>query len=85
MSALHFYPSVAEAAAPPRGSRWAAAGFLALWRSATALRRQASRPRVDATAEANRVRAIAMDIRHSDPRFAEDLFAAADRHEQLHG
>ena len=38
-----------------------------------------------AAAEANRVRNLAMDYMRHDPRFAADLFAAADRHEELHG
>lgn len=40
---------------------------------------------ISATAEANRVRNLAMDYMRHDPRFAADLFAAADRHEELHG
>lgn len=40
---------------------------------------------VSATAEANRVRNLALDYMRHDPRFAADLFAAADRHEELHG
>ena len=31
--------------------------------------------------EANRVREMAYDYLHTDPGFADDLFAAADRHE----
>ncbi len=31
--------------------------------------------------EAEQVRAMAMDLLDSDPAFAQDLFAAADRHE----
>jgi hypothetical protein len=38
-----------------------------------------------AAVEANRVRNLAMDCMRHDPRFAADLFAAADRHEDLHG
>lgn len=38
-----------------------------------------------AAVEANRVRNLAMDYMRHDPRFAADLFAAADRHEELHG
>jgi hypothetical protein len=37
-----------------------------------------------ATAEANRVRNLAMGYMRHDPRFAADLFAAADRHEEQH-
>lgn len=35
--------------------------------------------------EANNVRAMAFAQMKTDPGFAADLFAAADRHEQLHG
>lgn len=85
MSTLHFHPTATEVWAAPRASRRAAGLLTALWHLAAALRRSLSRPAADATAEANHVRAIALDIRRSDPRFADDLFAAADRHERLHG
>ena len=85
MNTLPFHPYAPRTSAAPRGSRWAATVFLTLWRLARSMHGHASRPQVDATAEANHVRAIAMEIRRSDPRFADDLFAAADRHEQLHG
>jgi len=39
----------------------------------------------NATAEANAVRELALQVRRQDPRFADDLFAAADRHERLYG
>lgn len=39
----------------------------------------------NATAEANAVRELALQARRHDPRFADDLFAAADRHERLNG
>ena len=35
----------------------------------------------DRTAEANRVRLFANEMMSQDPRFAADLYAAADRHE----
>jgi hypothetical protein len=35
--------------------------------------------------EANRVRQMATTYLRTDPGFAEDLFAAADRHERAHG
>lgn len=38
-------------------------------------------PLEDRTAEAQRVREYAESVRSHDPRFAADLFAAADRHE----
>jgi hypothetical protein len=36
-----------------------------------------------ATLQANRVRALARRYVHHDPHFAADLFAAADRHEEV--
>lgn len=44
-----------------------------------------ARKEASAFVEANRVRNLAMDYMRHDPRFAADLFAAADRHEALHG
>ena len=38
----------------------------------------------DAVREAQNVREMALSFSHSDPRFAADLFAAADRHEHPH-
>lgn len=37
----------------------------------------------DGVREACKVRALAEKVRATDPRFAADLFAAADRHERL--
>lgn len=39
----------------------------------------------DPVREAASVRAMADAIRNSDPHFAADLYAAADRHEELYG
>lgn len=38
----------------------------------------------DPVREAAAVRAMADEVRNSDPDFAADLYAAADRHEQLY-
>jgi len=65
----------------PRGSVWAAQAALALgdaWRRLFTLRTQAPRTR---SQEAEALRAYALSIRQSDPGFAADLYAAADRHE----
>jgi hypothetical protein len=73
-------PGVAKVAAP-RGAEWAARAVLGLWR---ALARQ---PRAGAIAddgvsrEVARVRALARHHQATDPGFAADLLAAADRHE----
>lgn len=67
----------------PRGARWVAALVARLWNGIAAL--AASRPlpaRAD-TGDAAALRAYASRIARHDPRYAADLFAAADRHEQL--
>jgi len=43
----------------------------------------ALRPARSRTEEANEVRAVAARMRRSDPGFAADLYAAADRHDGL--
>jgi len=64
----------------PRGALWAARAASALWRVV------ARQPRVRSAAEAAArdvamVRAMARHYLASDPGFAADLMAAADRHE----
>jgi hypothetical protein len=51
-----------------------------VWRDPLGLPVQPPRPH-DRAREAARVRAFATTVRQTDPRFADDLFAAADRHE----
>ena len=68
----------------PRGSSWAAQAFTGLlsWfeqHSRTGQQRQAQADRVT---EASAVREYAQRYARHDPRFAADLLAAADRHEQ---
>jgi len=68
----------------PRGAAWAAQAAAALLRAIakwTAPRAQVSVP----TVEAAQVRALARSYLNSDPGFAADLFAAADRHESTDG
>ncbi len=65
----------------PRGSVWAAQAALALGDALHRLftrRPRAARSRGE---EAESLRAYALSIRQSDPGFAADLYAAADRHE----
>jgi hypothetical protein len=45
-------------------------------------RRPAPAQARDRVREAAEVRDMAMKVQRSDPRFADDLFAAADRHER---
>ncbi|MBX3643065.1 MAG: hypothetical protein KF720_08340 [Rubrivivax sp.] len=71
----------------PLGSRFIAWLFLAAGRVLDLL---SSRPAPvqrgsDAAQEAQAVRELALEYQRVDPRFAADLFAAADRHERLHG
>ena len=68
----------------PRGAAWAAQAATALLRAIarwTAPRAQVKAPMF----EAAQVRALAWSYMNSDPGFAADLFAAADRHESTHG
>jgi hypothetical protein len=72
----------------PRGAIWAARGAVAIW---TALSRwladkplQVRSAAVEAAVEAARVRALARRHANTDPGFAADLMAAADRHEAQH-
>jgi hypothetical protein len=90
MTALRNFPDAPMArlqAQPfePRGSRYAALVFLALWRSLAAIGRSAGRRRPHPAEEARQVRELARSYRDTDPGFAADLLAAADRHELLHG
>ena len=65
-------PQVAE----PRGARWAAA----LWQAVTDLLGAAPKALTRAQ-EAAQVREMARQLQATDPGFAADLYAAADRHE----
>lgn len=70
--------------AEPRGAAWAATAFARLlnWMENSAARRQAAREESSRISEAARVRLYAQEVMAQDPRFAADLFAAADRHER---
>ena len=69
----------------PRGSRYAAAVFIALLRSVAALGRNAPPQARTAAQQVQEVRELAWSYRQTDPGFAADLAAAADHHERLHG
>lgn len=69
----------------PRGAVWAARGAAAVWTTLSrwlAVRQpSASTNATDAAKEAALVRAMARRHAATDPGFAADLMAAADRHE----
>ena len=68
----------------PRGAKLAAIWFSALlnWFETKAEQHTERREQADRQAEAARVRTFAQEMLAQDPRFAADLFAAADRHER---
>lgn len=68
----------------PRGAAWAARAAAAL--SQALAKWTAARVQPEPTmGEAAHVRALARSYMSSDPGFAADLFAAADRHESTAG
>jgi hypothetical protein len=71
--------------AAPRGALWAASAAAALLRGFASRRTPVdtlAREALDERqAEAAKVRRLADEWRTVDPRFAADLYAAADRHE----
>jgi hypothetical protein len=72
--------NVAGRVEAPRGAAWAAHAAVALLRAVQ--RWLAPRtPAPQSSLDAARVRALARLYVQSDPGFAADLFAAADRHE----
>ncbi len=68
----------------PRAAAWAADLFNLLLNGLQSLRAARARRRkiTDRAAEAAAVRRYARDYAGHDPRFAAELMAAADRHEQ---
>jgi hypothetical protein len=70
----------------PRGAVWAAHGAAAVWAALARWldgRKQHS-VALDVAIEAARVRAMARRHAATDPGFAADLMAAADRHQAQH-
>ena len=71
----------------PRGAIWAARGAAAIW-AALARWLEGRKQRsvaLESAIEAARVRAMARHHAATDPGFAADLMAAADRHEAQQG
>ena len=89
MSSAVFIPLIPSAAAPVRARK---ASFLAgcqrlaarLFTSRRAPAAAATAPVLTAFQEAERVRAMADDLLKTDPDLAQELYAAADRHEYEH-
>lgn len=85
MTTIHLQVAPRVGPTVPRGSRYAALVFIALWRALADLGRGVP-PRTRSPAqEAQEVRELAWSYRETDPGFSADLAAAADRHERLHG
>lgn len=85
MTTIHLQVAPRVGPTLPRGSRLAAAAFIALWRAVADLGRGAPPKGKSPAQEAQDVRELAWSYRQSDPGFAADLAAAADRHEQVNG
>lgn len=68
----------------PRGAHWAAGAATAAWRLLSRLLGPSAPVEMSPIAEAASVRLLAYEFLESDPGFAADLFAAADRHEVLY-
>lgn len=71
------YANLVVHGGPSPIAAWLKAAFARLWSPSAA---KAPAPR-DLAREAAEVRDWAESVRRTDPRFAQDLFAAADRHE----
>jgi hypothetical protein len=80
MTTAIFNVPAARQVAVPRGARVAAGLFV---RALSWLGRPAAPRVLSRSAEAAAVRALAFEVRHTDPGFAADLYAAAARHESL--
>jgi hypothetical protein len=85
MTTIHLQVAPRVGPSVPRGSRYAALVFIALWRTLAGLGRSAPSRGKSPAQEAQAVRELAWSYRETDPGFAADLEAAADHHEQLHG
>lgn len=93
MATLKFQVAPRVGPAQPRGARVAATLAAALlsvlqqFGEAARRRRMAPAPApvLSPAEEAQAVRELAAQYRPSDPRFADELLAAADRHERLSG
>jgi ABC-type sugar transport system substrate-binding protein len=85
MSTIHLQVAGRVGPSHPRGSRLAAALFLALSRGVAAMAASATAHSHRPEQDVQQVRELAWSYRDSDPGFAADLSAAADRHERQLG
>jgi hypothetical protein len=69
----------------PRGALWAGEAFSRLLNLFAAHRAPAVPSSTTRAEEAEAVREMASQIQATDPAYADDLYAAADRHERLPG
>ena len=65
-----------------RGAQAAAALFAGIWNAVARQFTPAVAAPLTRTEEAAECRALAQSLRLTEPRFAQELFAAADRHER---
>ena len=79
LTELNRYAGVAGHGGPTLLQTWVNNAIARIWPRAA--RKPAPPASRDLVREAAEVRAWADTVRRTDPRFAEDLFAAADRHE----
>ncbi len=68
-----------------RGARAAAELFAGIWSAVARLFTPSVAAPLTRSEEAAECRALAQSVRITDPRFAQELFAAADRHERADG
>jgi hypothetical protein len=78
-TATRYFDNIAASAGPSPLGMWLKTTFRNLVSRSAATPRPTERER-----EAAELRAYAQSIRGTDPRQADDLFAAADHHENLH-
>lgn len=85
MTTVHLYAAPPVAPLDSRGARAGAALFVALYRLLAGMLRAATERKPGGLPDVQAVRDLARRHQASDPGFAADLLAAADRHEVLHG
>ena len=85
MTTIHLQVAPRVGPTVPRGARLAADAMLFLSRAWQGLFMVAPPAAAAPEEDARAVRELALQYQQSDPNFAADLMAAADRHERLNG